>query len=219
MRGLGRGALLLLTAAEIGTVRTISAATMAATAPVHAEPVLSTITLIVTVLVLAGILLRLAAAGYECRETASVLPAFLAALVWLLIRLLLMLRTILHLLVARRERLGVTRQIRLLLRLARRVARLVLAHERLPIIVVPIKSLISILLRGSALLLGLLVVIGVLLTKLFLRGGDQAKVVLGMLIVVLSCDRIARTLGVARELDIFFRNVGSRTADFDVGTV
>lgn len=219
MRGLGWGALLLLTPAKIGAVGTVSAA-MAPTTPMHTEAVLSAIALIMTVLVLAGILLRLlAAARYECRETAGFLATFLTAGVWLLIRLLLMLRAIMHLLIARRERLGVTRQIRLLLRFARRVARLVLAHEGLRIIIVAIKSLVSILLGGPALLLGLLVVVGVLLTKLFLRGGDQAKVVFGMLIVVLSGDRIARTLGVARQLDIFFRNVGSRTADFDVGAV
>jgi hypothetical protein len=208
-----------LTATKIGTVGTISAATMPATAPVHAVPILSAIALIVTVLVLTGILLRLAAAGYERRETAGVLTAFLAALIWLLIGLLLLMRPIMHLLIARRERLRVTRQIRLLLRFARSVARLVLTHEGLRVIVVAIKSFISTLLRGPALLLRLLVVIGVLLAELFLRGGDQAKVMLGMLIVILSCDRIARALGVACELDVFFRNVGSCTADFDVGTV
>lgn len=218
MCGLGWRAL-LLAAAKIGAVRTVSAAAMSATTPMHTETVLSTIALIMTVLVLAGILLRLAAAGYECRQTAGFLAAFLTARVGLLVRLLLMLRAIVHLLIARRKRLGVTRQIWLLLRLARRVARFILPHERLRIIVVAIKSLVSILLDRSALLLRLLIVVGVLLSKLFLRGGDQTKVMFGVLVVVLSCDRIARTLRVARELDVFFRNVGSRTADFDVGAV
>ncbi len=210
---------MLLTATKIGAVRPVSAAAMPAPTPMHTKTFLSTIALIMTVLVLAGILLRLAAAGYERRQTAGFLAAFLTARVWLLVRLLLIARAIVHLLIARRERLGVAWQIWLLLRLARPVARLVLPHERLCIIVVAIESLISILLDGPALLLGLLVVIGVLLSKLFLRGGDQPKVVFSVLIVVLSCDRIAGTLGVARELDIFFRDVGSCTADFDVRAV
>jgi len=128
-------------------------------------------------------------------------------LVRLLIRLRLVLRTVVHLLVARRERLGIARQIWLLLRFARPIAWLILAHERLGIIVIAVKPLIGVLLAGRALLLRLLVVIGVLLTELFLRGGDKAKIVLGMLIVVLSGYRITGTLCVACELDIFFRDM------------
>ena len=65
----------------------------------------------------------------------------------------------------------------------------------------------------------MLVVIGVLLSELFLRGGDQAKIMFGMLIVILSRYRIAGALRVARELNIFFRNMGGGAADFNVGTV
>jgi len=210
---------LLMAAPKIGPVGPEPATTaMAPTATMHSEAILTTITLVVTVR--PRILLRLSAACYERRQAADLLSPFMTALlVRLLIWLRLLLRTVVHLLVAGRERLGVTRQIRLLLRFSRAVAWFILAHERLGFIVIAVKTLVGVLLAGRTLLLRLLVVIWVLLTELFLRGGDQAKIMLGMLIVVLSGDRITRTLCVARELDIFFRDMRSGTADFDVGTV
>lgn len=215
---------MLLITAKVGAIRTISTAAMTSTPAMHAETILATVALVVTVLVLAGILLRLATAGDECRQAADLLSAFLAALIWiwlLLILLRLMLRAVMHLLIARRKRLGIARQIRLLLRLTRSVARLVLAHEGLTVVVIAVKSLVGVLLAGGALLLllRLLVIIWILLTELFLRGGNQAEIVLGMLVVVLGRNRIARTLRVARELDIFFRYMRSGAANFDVGTV
>lgn len=137
----------------------------------------------------------------------------------LLIWLRLMLRTVVHLLIAGRERLRIARQIGLLLRFARPVARLVLSHEWLGIIVLAVKSFVGALLAGCALLLRLLVVIRVLLTELLLGGSDQAKIVFGVLIVILSGDRITGTLRIACELNVFFRNMRSSAADFDVGTV
>ena len=113
----------------------------------------------------------------------------------MLIGLLLGLWTVLHLLIARREWLGIARQIRLALlhgRL-RRVARLVLAHEWLAVIFAVVVIIISSTLWCSALALLLrllIVVIGVLLAELFLCGGDQAKIVLCVLIVVLSGNSI-----------------------------
>src|SRR5215510_13618338 len=104
-----------------------------------------------------------------------------------------MLRTIVHLLVARRERLCVARQIRLLLRFARRVTRRVL--------------------------LGLLIVVGILLAELLLRSGDQTEIMFGMLVVVLGGYRVARSLRVACELDVFFRDVRGGAADFDIRAV
>jgi hypothetical protein len=123
--------------------------------------------------------------------------------------LLLLLRTILELLVTRRERLRIARQVRLRLRFSRRVARLVLPHVRLAVIVVAVKAFIGGALRLSALatLLRLLIVVGVLLTELFLCGSDQAEIVFGMLIIILGRDRIAGTLRIACKLDIFFRNM------------
>lgn len=212
---------MLLTAAKVGAIRTVSTAAMTSAPAMHAETILATVALVVTVLVLAGIRLRLATAGDECRQAADLLSAFLATLIRLLLILLrLMLRAVMHLLIARRERLGIARQIRLLLGFARSVARLVLAHEGLAVVIIAVKSLVGVLLTGGALLLlRLLVVVWILLTELFLRGGNQAKVVLSMLVVVLGRNRIARTLRVARELDIFFRYMRSGAANFDVGTV
>ena len=224
MSRLGRCALLLITA-KVGAIRTISTAAMTSTPAMHAETILATVALVVTVLVLAGILLRLTTAGDERRQAADLLSALATLIRLLLIRLLLiglrlMLRAVLHLLIARRERLGIARQIRLLLRFTRSVARLVLAHEGLGVVIIAVKSLVGILLAGGALLLlRLLVVIWILLSELFLRGGNQAKIVLGMLIVVLGRNRVARTLRVSRELDIFFRYMRSGAANFDVGTV
>ena len=65
--------------------------------------------------------------------------------------LLLLLRTILELLVTRREGLCIARQVRLRLRFSRRVARLVLPHVRLAVIVVAVKAFIGGALRLSAL--------------------------------------------------------------------
>jgi hypothetical protein len=208
-----------MAAPKIGPVGPEPATTaMASTATMHPEAILTTITLVVTVR--PRIWLRLSAACYERRQAADLLSTFMTALLArLLIWLRLVLRTVLHLLVAGRERLGITRQIGLLLRFSRAVAWFILAHERLGFIVIAVKTLVGVLLAGRTLLLRLLVVIWVLLTELFLRGSDQAKIMLGMLIVVLSGDRITRTLCVARELDIFFRDMRSGAADFDVGTV
>jgi hypothetical protein len=65
----------------------------------------------------------------------------------------------------------------------------------------------------------LLIVVRVLLTKLFLRRGDQAEVVFCVLIVILRGHRVARPLRVTRELDVLFRDMRGGAADFDVGTV
>ncbi len=210
---------MLMAAPKIGPVGPEPATTaMASTATMHPEAILTTITLVVTVR--PRIWLRLSAACYERRQAADLLSTFMTALLArLLIWLRLVLRTVLHLLVAGRERLGITRQVGLLLRFSRAVAWFILAHERLGFIVIAVKTLVGVLLAGRTLLLRLLVVIRVLLTELFLCGSDQAKIMLGMLIVVLSGNRITRTLCVARELDIFFRDMRSGAADFDVGTV
>ncbi len=57
------------------------------------------------------------------------------------------------------------------------------------------------------------------LAELLLCCGDQAEIVFGVLIIILRRYRIARSLRVARELDVFFRDVGRRTADLHVRTV
>ena len=145
------------------------------------------------------------------------------ALARLLIGLLLVLRPVLHLLIARRKWLRITRQIRLaLLRLRLRcVARLVLPHERLAVIVAVIEAVVGRTLRRSALtmLLRLLVVIGVLLAELLLRRGDQAEIMFCVLVVIFGCYRVAGALRVACKLDVFFCNVRSGATNFYVGTV
>jgi len=202
---------LRIAATEIGPVLPIgpvAATAVPATTAMHSEAILTAVTLIVTV---SRILLRLPTPSDECGQAAQLLrPAFMTALAGLLIRLLLMLlRPIVHLLIARRKRLCIARQIRLLLRFARCVTWFVLAHERLGVIIVAIKALVAARLSTARTLLLrlLLVVIGILLAELFLRGGDQAEVVFGMLVVIFGRHRVARPLRIARQLDIFFRNV------------
>ena len=215
----------ILTVRAILTIRSISATTVAS-APAMSKSILSAVTLVVAIL--SGILLRLPAARDECRKSAdNLLSAFMTALVGLRVGLLLMLlrmlRPILDLLITRRKRLSIARQIRLLLRLSRSVAWLVLTHVRLIVFFVPIEGVITGLLlaagRAALLMRLLLIVVRVLLTKLLLRRGDQAKVVLGVLIIILGGHRVARPLRVTRELDVFFRDMRSGAADFDVGTV
>lgn len=211
-----------------GKFRPVGAIAATAVTPPSAmsETILAAVTLIVAIG--ARILLRLrpAPACNERRQAAQILSAtFVAALTrLLLIGLLLMLWTVLHLLIARRKWLGIARQIGLaLLDLRLRcVARLVLAHERLAVILAVVIIVVGSTLRRSALALLLrllIVVVGVLLPKLLLRGGDQAKIMFCVLIVVLRRDRVARALRIARKLDVFFCNVRGGTPDLNVGTV
>src|SRR6185437_10543868 len=57
------------------------------------------------------------------------------------------------------------------------------------------------------------------LSELLLRRRDQPEIMLGVLIVVLGRDRIARGARITRELQIFLGDVRGRAADLDVGTV
>ena len=207
---------MLMPATEILTVRTILtiSATTVASAPAMSKSILSAVTLVVAIR--SGILLRLPAARDECRKTADILSTFMSTLVrlrvglllllllmlllvlrlMLLMLLLLVLRAILDLLITRRKRLRIARQIRLLLRLSRSVAWLVLTHKRLIVFFIPIEGVFASLrlaaARCAALLMRLLlVVVRVLLTKLFLRRSDQTKVVLGVLIIILGGHGVA----------------------------
>ena len=176
----------------------------------------------------ADIRLRLAAAtgdkGRKCRHILRRAIAVLARLLRIrLARLLVLLRTRL-MLIARREGLCIARDERLRLRLRhlrlRCEARLVLAGERLTVIVV-VEVIVGSALWRSLLGLRVLLIalVRILLAELLLRCGDQAKVMFGVLVVVFRCDRIARALRVARELDIFFRDGRGRAANFDVRSV
>ena len=57
------------------------------------------------------------------------------------------------------------------------------------------------------------------LPELLLRGGDQAEVMLGVLVVVLGRDRVAGRARVTRQLNVFFGDVRGGAADFDIGSV
>ena len=65
----------------------------------------------------------------------------------------------------------------------------------------------------------LLLMLRLVLPELLLGSGDEAEIVFGVLIVVLGGDRISGRARIASELDVFFGDVGSGTADLDVGSV
>src|SRR5215471_6717867 len=113
-----------------------------------------------------------------------------------------------------RERLRVARDIGL--RLAGAVRRIGgAAHRRLPIVVAVVEATFA---HPGRLILRTLEV-GIVLPELLLRRGDHAVIVLGVLIVILRRDRIARGLRVARELNIFFCNVRWISANFYIRAV
>jgi hypothetical protein len=91
----------------------------------------------------------------------------------------------------------------------------------LAIVIVAVKTFVVplVVLTARDALLRLLIVVGVLLAELFLRGGNETEIMLGVLVVILGGNRIAGALSVTRKLDIFFRNVRSRAANFNVGAV
>ena len=60
----------------------------------------------------------------------------------------------------------------------------------------------------------LLIVRRLTLPKLLLGGRDQPKIMLSVLVKVFRRNWIARALRVACQLEIFFRNVGCRSANF-----
>ena len=68
-------------------------------------------------------------------------------------------------------------------------------------------------------LLRLLIVRRLTLPKLLLGRGDQPKIMLSVLVIVFRCNWISRALRVARQLEIFFPNVGCRSANFYVRSI
>jgi len=57
------------------------------------------------------------------------------------------------------------------------------------------------------------------LPELLLGGGDEAEVVLGVLVVVLGRDRVAGRASIARKLKIFLGDMGGGPADLDIRAV
>src|SRR5690242_13800860 len=195
---------------------------MAAPAPMHREAValraLALALAFVAVLsvlsriALSALLLRLATGDEGRQATDVVVVATMMTLAAALLPATLLLRPaavlLLALLIARREELGIARQIRLriagaerrllaaaLAALHRRARALVLAVvERLVLHVVAAMRVVAALAFGP-------IEVRLVLAELLLYGRDHAEIVLGMLIIVLGCHRIAGRLRVARELD------------------
>ena len=65
----------------------------------------------------------------------------------------------------------------------------------------------------------LLLVIGLTLPELLLRRSDDAEIMLGMLIIIFRCNRVAGALRVTSELQVLFGDVGGGSANFYVRPV
>ena len=119
-----------------------------------------------------------------------------------------MLRLLLRLVLLRLMRLIVLRLMLIMLRLALvkrlRLRRVGLARLRL--IIAVIVAVVGHIAAHSAARL-LLLKIRLILAKLFLRGGDQTKIMFGVLIIIFGGNRISGALRVAGELEVFFGNV------------
>jgi hypothetical protein len=137
----------------------------------------------------------------------------LRLLLWLLLRLLvvvlrlMLIMLLVVLIVLFRLMLLLTRIVGL--GLLRRVG-----FARLRLIVAVLVTVIGLIAGGAARLL--LLEVRLALAQLFLRGGDQAKVMLGVLIIIFGSDRIPGTLRVTGQLKIFLGNVRRGTANFYV---
>src|SRR5215510_8737076 len=171
--------------------------------------------IVVTVLVETLLARWLLGTGNERRQPVDVAAAVVAPIMCVrLVRALhhdLLLRLMLLLL---RERLRIARQVGLWL--AR--SEWHLADDLLLIALVLVRDLLA---RAAP---ALRLVFGagkmwIVLAKLLLRRRNQTVVVLGVLVVVFRRDRIAGGLGIARELNVFFSNVGWVSTNFDVGAV
>jgi hypothetical protein len=136
------------------------------------------------------------------------------------LRVLLVLRLLLlRLLLRSRLRLPLRIGLLLVAEIRLRLHRLTLMHgllRRLPHVVVAIvERVVAIAFARCRWRL----VVRVLLAELLLRGGDQAEVVLGVLVMVLGGDGVAGGLRIAGELQILFSDVVRGTADLHLGSV
>jgi hypothetical protein len=174
------------------------------------------------------------APGNEGRKLIDIAACLTAIRDWwlrlLLLRLMLLVRAstvgllvtiVVEALLTRNVRLRLARRISLmlrlsLLRLTRGIAAIARAHPGLIGALVVVSILVG---RVAALLLLVALIVGILLTELLLHRGDQAKIMLGVLEVVLGRHRVAGRLRVACELHVLVRYVRSGAADFHVGPV
>jgi hypothetical protein len=188
---------------------------MAAPATVQREAVAAATAVIAVRIALRLILLRLRllrlAPGNKGRQAVDVLIAGwrrrvlrprlkMLLLLWLLLRLVMVLLRRLVLLLASIERLRLARCERL-------------AGQVRLLVVVAVEAIVADIAAHIALLL---LVEGLALPVLLLGGGDQAEIMLGVLVVIFGRDRIAGTLRIAGELKVFFGDVRGRAADFNV---
>jgi hypothetical protein len=174
----------------------------AAVIPIPVLAILTALTVAALAVLRGGLWL---AAGDERRQTLDVavvvrLNVLRTLLIVLLLRLLLLRLKLLRLvlLLARIKRLRLRREG-------------LTAHRRLIALAV-----VVVVIRRIAARVALLLVIGLRLAQLFLRGGDQAKIMFRMLIIIFGSDGIAGTLRVARELKIFLGDVRRGPANFHV---
>jgi hypothetical protein len=142
---------------------------------------------------------------FVVRRLEVLLPGLVVRL--LLMRLLILLRLLM------------LRLLRLLL--LARIVGLLLRCERLAadgrlVIVAVVKRVV----RVVAALLRLLLIEGRLgLPQVFLRGGDEAEIMLGVLVVVFGRDRIAGALRVPGQLKVFLGNVRCIAPDLQVRSI
>jgi len=129
----------------------------------------------------------------------------------MLLRLVLLTSAI-GLLLSRREELGIARQVGLRVTGAERhlVVRFLRAADIIVAVVAEVIAHVGAAI-GAEERRGL--------PELLLGGGDQAQIMLGVLVVILRRHRVARRLRIARELDIFLGDMRRCAADFDVGSV
>ena len=119
-----------------------------------------------------------------------------------------LLRLLLRLVLRRLMRLIVLRLMLIVLRLTliKRLRLRRVGFARLRLIIAVIVAVVGHIAAHSTARL-LLLEIGLILAKLFLRGGDQTEIMFGVLIIIFGGDRISGTLRVASELEIFFGDV------------
>jgi hypothetical protein len=89
-------------------------------------------------------------------------------------------------------------------------------HRLTGFVIVAFELVVAVALDRGALLR---LVVRILLTELFLRRSDEAEIMLGVLVVVLSGHRVAGGLGVAGELKVLLGHVVRGSSDLHLRTV
>ena len=215
---------------------------VATVTPAPAVHLITIAALIVVAAVRPIVLRRLPTAGDERRQSLAVtavcygrglngrLEVLLRLLLWLLmLRLLLvvlMLRPVLlvrlliapavALRIARRVgRLGIARRVWRLIARVRLALHWLTLHRLIHAVVAVVKIIVAVALA----LTDRRLVVRVLLAELFLRRGDQAQIMLGVLVIILGGYRVARGRRIARQLNVFLGDMGRRSPNLHIGAV